>query len=75
MRSQSEAGYIAEMREAGFVAAVVIGRDTPAIRNDNDEIHALVSRHAELLGVGSVDPQRLGRRAVDEAERAIERSV
>lgn len=71
VRSQTEAGYIAEVREAGFAAAVVIGRDTPAIRNDNDAIHALVSRHPELLGVGSVDPERLGRRAPDEAERAI----
>ena len=71
VRSQTEAGYLAEVRESGFVASVVIGRDTPGIRNDNDEIHALVSRHAELLGVGSVDPLRLGRRTVEEAERAI----
>jgi len=49
----------------------VIGRDTPGIRNDNDQIHALVSRHAELIGVGSVDPERLGRAAVAEAERAV----
>jgi predicted TIM-barrel fold metal-dependent hydrolase len=71
VRSQTEEGYIAEVRETGFAASVVIGRDTPAIRNDNDQIHALVSRHPELVGVGSVDPQRLGRRAPDEAERAI----
>ena len=71
VRSQTEEGYLAEIGESGFVASVVIGRDTPAILNDNDEIHALVSRHAELIGVGSVDPLRLGRRTVDEAERAI----
>jgi predicted TIM-barrel fold metal-dependent hydrolase len=71
VRSQTEEGYIAEIRETGFVASVVIGRDTPAISNDNDEIHALVSRHPELIGVGSVDPHRLGRKAVDEAERAV----
>ena len=70
-RSQTEAGYIDEIREAGISAAVVIGRDTPGIKNDNDEIHALVSRHRELVGVGSVDPERLGRRAVAEAERAV----
>jgi predicted TIM-barrel fold metal-dependent hydrolase len=70
-RSQSEGGYIAEIRESGFLASVVIGRDTPAVRNDNDQIHALTSRHPELVGVGSVDPQRLGRRAVEEAERAV----
>ena len=62
VRSQTEEGYLAEIGESGFVASVVIGRDTPAILNDNDEIHALVSRHAELIGVGSVDPLRLGRR-------------
>ncbi len=73
VRSQTEEGYIGAIREAGFVASVVIGRDTPAISNDNDQIHALVSRHRELVGVGSVDPERLGRRAVDEAERAIRR--
>lgn len=71
VRSQTEEGYIAEIRETGFAASVVIGRDTPGIRNDNDQIHALVARHPELVGVGSVDPQRLGRAAVDEAERAV----
>ena len=71
VRSQTEAGYIEEVREAGVNCAVVIGRDTPGIKNDNDQIHALVSRHPELVGVGSVDPERLGRRVVAEAERAI----
>jgi hypothetical protein len=70
-RSHTEEGYIAEIREAGIATAVVIGRDTPGIRNDNDEIHALASRHPELIGVGSVDPERLGRAAVAEAERAV----
>jgi predicted TIM-barrel fold metal-dependent hydrolase len=71
VRSQTEEGYIREIRESGFLAAVVIGRDTPAIQNDNDQIHALVSRHPELVGVGSVDPLRLGRRAVEVVERAV----
>lgn len=71
VRSQTEDGYINEIREADFAAVVVIGRDTPAIQNDNDEIHALATRHAELVGVGSVDPQRLGAGAVAEAERAV----
>jgi predicted TIM-barrel fold metal-dependent hydrolase len=31
----------------------------------------LVSRNSELVGVGSIDPHRLGRRSVEEAERAI----
>jgi len=70
-RSQTEAGYIGEIVEAGLDFAVVIGRDTPRIQNDNDQIHALVSRDARLVGVGSVDPERLGRRSVAEAERAV----
>ncbi len=71
VRSQTEEGYLEEIRESGFVAAVVVGRDTPAIKTDNDEIHALVSRHPELVGAGSVDPLRLGRHAVDVVERAV----
>jgi predicted TIM-barrel fold metal-dependent hydrolase len=72
VRSQSEEGYLEEIRSAGIAFAVVIGRDTPAIKNDNDEIAALASRHPELIGVGSVDPDRLGAKAaVAEAERAI----
>ncbi len=71
VRSQTEAGYLDEILEAGFAAAVVIGRDTPGLQNDNDQVHALVARHPELIGVGSVDPQRLDEAAVAEAERAI----
>jgi uncharacterized protein len=71
IRSQTEQGYIAEICESGFVASVVIGRDTPAIQNDNDQILALVAKHCELLGAGSVDPHRLSRRTLEEAERAI----
>jgi uncharacterized protein len=70
--SQDEAGYIADIRAAGISAAVVIGRDTPAIQNDNDEIAALAGRHGELIGAGSVDPNRLGTAgAVAEIHRAI----
>jgi uncharacterized protein len=71
-RSQTEAGYLEEIRSAGVVLAVVIGRDTPAIKNDNDQIARLVARHPQLTGVGSVDPDRLGvAGAVAEAERAV----
>lgn len=72
LRSQTEQGFIEEVRESGFAASVVIGRDTPAIQNDNDQIFALVSRHPELVGAGSVDPDRLGAKAVDEVLRAVE---
>jgi uncharacterized protein len=71
VRSQTVTGYIEEIRETGFHTAVVIGRDTPAIRNDNDQIIGLVAKYPELIGVGSVDPERLGGKAVEEAERAI----
>jgi predicted TIM-barrel fold metal-dependent hydrolase len=71
-RSQSEGEYLNEIRSAGIDFAVVIGRDTPAIKNDNDQIAELVSRHPQLVGVGSVDPDRRGAAAaVVEAERAV----
>jgi predicted TIM-barrel fold metal-dependent hydrolase len=71
-RSRTEAGFIAEVQDAGIGMAVVIGRDTPAIRNSNDDIAALVGKYPELVGAGAVDPQRLGAKvAADEAERAV----
>lgn len=70
--SQNEAAWVQEIRDAGIDHAVVIGRDTPAIANDNDEISTLVARHDVLVGAGSVDPVRLGAAgAVAEAERAV----
>ena len=71
-RSQTLVGYLNEVRSAGVWKSVVIGRDTPAIQNLNDEIAELTTPHAELVGAGSVDPQRLGiKDAIDEAERAV----
>jgi len=72
VRSQTLNGYLDEVRNAGVWKSVVIGRDTPAIQNLNDEIAGLISSHEELIGAGSVDPQRLGiKGAIDEAERAV----
>lgn len=72
VRSQTLEGYLTEIRQAGIAAATVIGRDTPAIKNSNDEIAQLVAPHRELIGVGSVDPQRSRiDGALQEAERAI----
>lgn len=72
VRSQTLDGYLAEIRDAGIDKATVIGRDTPGIKNLNDEIADLVAGHDELIGVGSVDPQRIGTEgAVREAERAV----
>lgn len=74
VRSQTQEGFLAEIRDAGINKATVIGRDTPAIKNLNDEIADLVVGHDELVGVGSVDPQRIGTQgAVDEAERAVKK--
>lgn len=71
-RSLTLDGYLAEIRTAGLAKAVVIGRDTPAIRNDNDQIAALTAGRDELIGIGSVDPQRLGAEgAAQEAARAV----
>ncbi len=71
-RSQNEQEYIKEIHGAGISTAVVIGRDTSALSNDNDQIAALASRHEVLVGIGSVDPHRLGTAgAVTEAERAV----
>jgi predicted TIM-barrel fold metal-dependent hydrolase len=71
-RSRTLEGFIGEIRESGITASVVVGRDTPALTVSNDRIHEITSPHLELIGVGSVDPQRQGaRRAVAEVERAI----
>lgn len=65
-------GYLAQIQAARIDTAVVVGRDTPGIRHDNDEIHALVHGQPALVGLGSVDPHRLGvRGAVNEVERAV----
>lgn len=71
-RSRTIEGFLTEIHNAGISQAAVIGRDTPAIQNLNDEIANLVRGRRSLIGVGSVDPQRLGaEQAALEAERAI----
>jgi len=65
-------GYLRDIKETRITAAVVVGRDTPAIKHSNDEIHDLVKGHKELVGVGSIDPHRWGvKAAIDEVERAV----
>ncbi|MBU6259273.1 MAG: amidohydrolase [Burkholderiales bacterium] len=64
--------FVKEIKDTRISASVVVGRDTPAIKHSNDEIHDLVRRHKELVGVGSIDPHRWGvRAAVQEVERAV----
>lgn len=61
-RSKTLKGFVDEVRECGIRAAVVVGRDVPGIHHSNDEIHQITSKHKELIGIGSVDPQALGRK-------------
>ncbi|RJF79716.1 amidohydrolase [Azospirillum cavernae] len=71
-RSYTLDGFIAEIRDAGITAAALIGRDTPGVSTSNDQVVSLIDGRRELIGVGSVDPQRQGvKAAVAEVERAI----
>lgn len=71
-RSHTQEGFLAEIREGGLSHAVVVGRHTPSQHLPNDRIHEIVAPHAELIGIGSVEPVLQGERAaLEEAERAI----
>ena len=72
-RSLTQEGFLAEVREAGLDKAVVVGRHTPGQHLPNDRIHGIVHGHAELLGVGSVEPALQGvEGALAEIDRAID---
>jgi len=68
-RSQTVDAFVEEVREVGITAAVVVGRDTPALTISNDQILEITAPHKELIGIGSVDPQK--QNAVAEIERAV----
>ncbi len=71
-RSKTAKSFVAEIRECGIRAAVIVGRDIPGIRHTNAEIHKLTSKHKELIGMGSVDPHALGSQgSADAVEHAI----
>ena len=73
-RSKDIASFVQEIKASGISVSVVVGRDTPSIKHSNDEINTLVKGHAELVGMGSVDPHRLGiKAAVQEVERAVKK--
>ena len=73
-RSKDIASFVQEIKASGISASVVVGRDTPSIKHSNDEINKLVKGHEELVGMGSVDPHRLGiKAAVQEVERAVKK--
>lgn len=71
-RSSSEAGFLAEVRDAGLAKAVVVGRHTPAQHLPNDRIHEIVRGHDELLGIGSVEPTLQG---IEGSLQEIDRSL
>lgn len=72
-RSLTPEGFLAEVREAGLHKAVVVGRHTPSQHLPNDTIHGIVHDHAELLGIGAVEPALQGiEGALKEIDRAID---
>lgn len=68
-RSRTVDTFVEEVREDGITAAVVVGRDTPSLTTSNDRIFEITAPHKELIGIGSVDPQK--QNAVAEIERAV----
>jgi hypothetical protein len=71
-RSHTLAGFLAEIRDSGISLAVVVGRDTPDLQVSNDRVREVIRGHAQLAGVGSVDPQRQSPAALAaEIERAV----
>jgi predicted TIM-barrel fold metal-dependent hydrolase len=71
-RSKTIDAFVQEVRDAGIAQAVVVGRDTPALKHSNEQIRDLVARHPELIGVGSVNPQIQSPRVIrTEIERAV----
>lgn len=71
-RSKNVAAFVEEIKESRISTAVIVGRDTPGIKHTNDEIRNLVKGQKALVGVGSIDPHRVGvRAAVLEVERAV----
>lgn len=71
-RSSTLSGYLNELEQAGVDKAVVVGRETPELTIDNDQISALVSESPRLIGIGSVDIQTRG---ADSAIREINRAI
>lgn len=72
-RSATEAGFLAEIGDAGLTRAVVVGRHTPTQHLRNDEIARIVALDpARLSGIGAVDPVLQGPEvAIAEASRAV----
>ena len=72
LRSRTLDGFVAEIRESGISAAVVVARETPGLTVSNDRVGELIAGQQELIGIGSVDVQTRGPSgALAEIERAI----
>lgn len=71
-RSLTPEGFLAEVREAGLHKAVVVGRHTPSQHLPNDTIHGIVHGHAELLGIGAVEPAL---QSIEGALKEIDRAI
>ena len=72
-RSLTQDGFLAEVRDAGLSHAVVVGRHTPAQHLPNQQIHDIVKDHAELLGIGSIEPALQGiEAALAEIDHAVD---
>ncbi|MGT2478437.1 amidohydrolase family protein [Methylobacterium oryzae CBMB20] len=72
-RGMTLAGFCAEMDGAGIDVAVMVARSVPGVRVSNDAL-AEAARHdpKRLVGIASVDPVKLGRKAaLAEAKRAV----
>ena len=71
-RSYTLEGYLKEIADAGVNKAIVVGRETPGLTINNDEIAALVGQSDLLVGLGSVDIQTRGEKdTIAEINRAI----
>jgi|SRR5450830_551316 len=71
-RSYTLPGFLEEITASGISKAVVVGRETPGLTIDNDQIARLVEQSDLLVGLGSVDIQSRGEKnAIAEINRTI----
>lgn len=70
-RSRTHEGFLAEVRDAGLSKAIVVGRHTPTQHLPNERIAEIVRNEPLLGGIGSVDPDLLGKHTLESIEHAI----
>ena len=72
-RGTTVEGFVHEMDDAGITSAIMVARNVPGVRVENDDL-AAVAKHdpKRLIGVCSIDPIEYGREAaLAEALRAV----